>query len=194
MREGRDGIALITTDMFRIGGQDQLFHYGRLLGVPVHSANDAKELQQTLARLRNRKLILIDTAGMSHRDMRLNEQLAMLASGHDGNRPRVQLALSANQQTVVLDDVVARFLHTRPDGLILTKLDEGAELGGTLSTAIRHRLPVSYITDGQRVPEDLKLLRAHQLVARAVELVRRRARPDDTLLADRFGGIAHALA
>lgn len=192
MRFGREGVALVTTDMFRIGGQEQLYHFGRLLGVPVYSANDANELQETLNLVRDRRLVLIDTAGMSHRDMRLNAQLAMLRAGNPALR--IQLALSVNQQAAVLDDVASKFIGCHPDGLILTKLDEAAELGGAISVAIRHRLPVSYVTDGQRVPEDLKLMRAHQLVARAVDLVRHRERPDDIQLAASFGGIAHALA
>lgn len=192
MRFGREGIALVTTDMFRIGGQEQLYHFGRLLGVPVYGANNAGELQETLELLRERRLVLIDTAGMSHRDMRLNAQLAMLRAGHPALR--IQLALSANQQAAVLDDVASKFIGCHPDGLILTKLDEAAELGGAISAAIKHRLPVNYVTDGQKVPEDLKLMRAHQLVARAVDLVRHRQRPDDVQLAGSFGGIAHALA
>jgi len=78
---------------------------------------------------------------------------------------------------------------------LLTKIDDAASLGGSISTLIRAQLPLVYTSEGQRIPEDLQVARAHQLIARAVELARRSgASADEDLLRRRFGGVAHALA
>ncbi|HSW12217.1 MAG TPA: flagellar biosynthesis protein FlhF [Solimonas sp.] len=185
-RHGVRDIALVTTDHYRIGAQEQLFTYGRLLGVPVHTAANAEELARTLFKLADHKLVLVDTAGLSPRDQQLQAQFAEL---HGTRTPmRVLLTLSATQQAGDLDEIVRRFKPARPEGLVLTKLDEATRIGGALSTAIRHRLPVGYIADGQRVPEDLHLARADQLVLRAMQLTRQNpASPQDGTLALQYG-------
>ena len=185
-RHGVRDIALVTTDHYRVGAQEQLFTYGRLLGVPVHTAANGEELARTLFRLSDRKLVLVDTAGLSPRDQQLQAQFAEL---HGSRSPmRVLLTVSATQQAGDLEDIVRRFKPAKPEGLVLTKLDEATRIGGALSVAIRHRLPVGYITDGQRVPEDLHLARADQLVLRAMQLTRQNpALPQDGTLALQYG-------
>jgi len=185
-RHGVRDIALVTTDHYRVGAQEQLFTYGRLLGVPVHTAANAEELARTLFKLSDRKLVLVDTAGLSPRDRQLQAQFAEL---HSSRSPmRVLLTLSASQQAGDLEEIVRRFKPAKPEGLILTKLDEATRIGGALSTAIRHRLPIGYIADGQRVPEDLHLSRADQLVLRAMQLTRQNpALPQDGTLALQYG-------
>ncbi len=185
-RHGVRDIALVTTDHYRVGAQEQLFTYGRLLGVPVHTAANGEELARTLFRLSDRKLVLVDTAGLSPRDQQLQAQFAEL---HGSRSPmRVLLTLSATQQAGDLEELVRRFKPAKPEGLILTKLDEATRIGGALSVAIRHRLPVGYIADGQRVPEDLHLARADQLVLRAMQLTRQNpALPQDGTLALQYG-------
>ena len=112
---------------------------------------------------------MIDTAGMSQRDMRLNEQLGMLKeTGHD---IQVYLTLAANNQRGVLTDVARAFKPIPLSGLILTKVDETTSLGGGLSIAVEHKIPIAYISDGQQVPEDLHPARAHALVSRAVSIM-----------------------
>ncbi|MDM4770774.1 flagellar biosynthesis protein FlhF [Solimonas sp. SE-A11] len=185
-RHGVRDIALVTTDHYRVGAQEQLFTYGRLLGVPVHTAANGEELARTLFRLSDRKLVLVDTAGLSPRDQQLQAQFAEL---HGSRSPmRVLLTLSATQQAGDLEEIVRRFKPAKPEGLILTKLDEATRIGGALSVAIRHRLPVGYIADGQRVPEDLHLARPDQLVLRAMQLTRQNpALPQDGTLALQYG-------
>jgi len=185
-RYGVRDIALVTTDHYRIGAQEQLFTYGRLLGVPVHTAANAEDLARTLFKLADRKLVLVDTAGLSPQDAQLQAQFAEL---HGTRTPmRVLLTLSATQQAGDLDAIVRRFKPARPEGLVLTKVDEATRIGGALSTAIRHRLPVGYIADGQRVPEDLQLARADHLVLRAMQLARLNpAAPQDGTLALQYG-------
>ncbi len=162
-------VALVTTDVYRIGAREQLYTYGRLLGMPVVEAADEAALGDALKRLADYRLVLIDTAGLSQRDRALSDQLAWLAK-----YPSIAsyLVLPANAQPRDLDEVVHRFRIAAPKGTILTKLDETGRLGGALSLTIRRKLPIAYVTDGQRVPEDLQLAAAPRLALRVAELNR----------------------
>lgn len=188
---GLRDVALVTTDHFRIGAQEQLFTYGRLLGVPVLTADNQAELCQALDKLRDRKLVLIDTAGMSPRDANLDRQFAMLSGL---SVPiRTALVMSAGSQGADIDDQFKRFAPADPSAVILTKLDEASRIGPALSAVIRHGLPIAYVTDGQRVPEDLSAARPDQLVLRAMPLSRKPPEPaDDDELSFQFAGAAHA--
>jgi flagellar biosynthesis protein FlhF len=168
-RHGADNVALITTDTFRIGASEQLQTYGRIIGCPVKVANNAKELADAMLTLRDKSLILIDTAGMGQRDKRLNDQLATLLHN---NRLRIRpyLVLSATSQTQVLNDAVKQFKTLPLSGCIFTKLDECLSLGESISVAIEHGMAVSYLTNGQQVPEDMKVADAHYLVSEAERL------------------------
>lgn len=186
LRHGRNQVALVTTDSYRIGAHQQLRTFGNIIGVPVHLANDADELRQILAGLRDKSLVLIDTAGMSQRDMRLAEQFSMLES--TGMPVRIYAVLSTTTQRAAIDEVVRAFGSVNLDGCVLTKLDETALLGEALSVVIDQQLPVAYVSDGQRVPEDLQPARANNLVARSVALMQKHAeRPADEMLAAAFG-------
>ncbi|MDT8403915.1 flagellar biosynthesis protein FlhF [Sulfuriflexus sp.] len=168
LRHGSQSVALVTTDSYRIGAHEQLRIYGRILNVPVRIANDGHELRETLNSLQDKRLVLIDTAGMSQRDVRLSEQIAVI---HDGSaQVRSFLVLSATTQYTALDEAVKVFAAAEPEGCFITKTDEASSLGPVLSVAVRHKLPVAYVADGQRVPEDLRLARAHNLVKQAMEL------------------------
>jgi flagellar biosynthesis protein FlhF len=176
MRHGARHLALVSTDDFRIGAREQLHTYGRILNVPVKSAGSLEELEATLNALTDRRLVLIDTAGMGPRDLRLQEQLAMLRVG---DRPvRRFLALAANTERTALERAVKAFCQVPPDACVLTKLDEAGRFGGLIATLIAHRLPAAYVTDGQRVPEDLHLARAHTLVTRAAQMIDASAQAD----------------
>jgi flagellar biosynthesis protein FlhF len=153
MQHGSQDLALVSTDGYRVGARDQLMTYSRLLGAPLHTANSGEELAQALERLKSKKLVLIDTAGMGPRDVRLKEQLAALKLG--AARARVFLALPAHGEPNALDEAVRSFANLTPDACILTKVDEAASLGAVLSTILRHRLRIAYLCNGQRVPEDL---------------------------------------
>lgn len=168
-QHGADQVALVSTDTFRIGATEQLQTYGRIIGCNVKVARDARELSDTLLQLRQKKLVLIDTAGMSQRDIRLNEHFATLMS-NARLRIRPYLVLSATAQIPVQQDILRQFQQLPLSGCIFTKLDECMSLGELLSVAIEHALPVSYVTDGQQVPEDLKVADAGYLVAEAERL------------------------
>jgi flagellar biosynthesis protein FlhF len=194
MRHGNQGLALVSTDGYRIGARDQLMTYARILGAPMHAADNRKELARVLERLSDKKLILIDTAGMGPRDVRLTEHLAMLKYG--AARARVLLALPAQADGQSLDEIVCAFVRVKPAACILTKVDEAASTGAVISTALRHKLKIAYVCDGQRVPEDL-----HAARQKRVWLVRAALRPkepgapacDEAYFARNFGrASAHA--
>jgi len=187
LRHGRRHVALVTTDSYRIGAHEQLITYGRLLGIPVQVASDHKELRSILNSLADKRLVLIDTAGMSQRDVRLSEQFATLADS--GIPIRTLLVLSATLHPSVMDETIRAFSRVALEGAILTKLDEAASLGGVLSTVIRQHLPLMFVANGQRVPEDLQPARAQSLVQLAAELAGSRELPGDAVMAEQFGGL-----
>lgn len=167
MRHGPDKVALLTTDGYRIGAHEQLLIYGRILGVNVHPVRDTAELTRALEDLRNKHIVLIDTIGMSQRDRNVAEQAAMLCGA--GRPVQRLLMLNAASQGDTLDEV-AHAYRQGADGLlgcIFTKLDEASHVGGAIDTAIRHRLPVHYVSNGQKVPENIGAPDGRELVERA---------------------------
>ncbi len=168
LKFGADKVALITTDSYRIGAHEQLKIYGRILNVPVHAVKDEAELELTLADLTRSHLILIDTVGMSQRDRRIAEQIEFLC-GH-GNRIRRHLILPATAQNVTLDDIVRAYRGSGMDGVILSKIDESMSIAPAIDCLIRHGLDLHYVTNGQKVPEDLHMANALYLVDRAFKV------------------------
>ncbi|MFC0253160.1 flagellar biosynthesis protein FlhF [Massilia consociata] len=165
MRHGPDKLALITTDAYRIGGHEQLRIYGKILGVMVHSVKDEADLRIALKELKNKHTVLIDTIGMSQRDQMVTEQVAMLSeSGADVKR---LLCMNATSTGETLNEVVRAYQGSGLAGCIMTKLDEAASIGGVLDVVIRQKLNLHYISNGQRVPEDLHLADRAMLVDRA---------------------------
>jgi len=188
LRHGRRNIALVTTDSYRIGAHEQLRTYGRILGVPVQVAADHDELQAVLKSCSDKKLILIDTSGVSQRDQRLAEQLSALEI--DSMPIKNYLVLSATGQMRLQEDVIEAFSKANLHGCILTKVDEAASLGEMLSVLTEHKLPVAYVSDGQKVPDDLHPARGQLLVKEAVKLMQKADRkPTEKELAFMFGGM-----
>ena len=163
LRHGPSKVALVTTDGYRIGAHEQLRIYGRILGVSVHLVKDAAELRQTLRELQNKHMVLVDTMGMSQKDKLVPELTDMLA-GCDVQR---LLLLSSTSRGDTLDDVVRAYQGERLAGCILTKIDEAASLATPLDVIMRHGLKLHYVSNGQRVPEDLHLPNRGYLLHRA---------------------------
>lgn len=165
VRYGAASVALLSTDSFRISGQDQLRVYGGILGVPVHAVKDGVALSQILGELRERRLVLIDTMGMSQRDRQVAEQTALLAAS-----PKVQrvLMLNATSSGATLDEVIGAYVSPGHHGCIITKVDEAASVAPALDACLRHTLTLHYVTNGQRVPEDVHLPNRSYLLHRAM--------------------------
>lgn len=162
LRYGPDSLQLVSTDNYRIGAQRQLEAFGAILGVPVQRASDAETLGRLLAQAQGVRLTLIDTAGLAPRDARLAAALRQLE-----NVPSLKtfLVLPANLQRSVLAEAARRFAGAGLAGAVLTKLDEADGLGAALSVLIEQQLPVAWLSEGQRVPEDLKQARPLHLVS-----------------------------
>ena len=168
MRHGNKQVALITTDRYRIGGQEQLETFAEYLNIPMVVATDTEQLRSALDKFSSRKLVLIDTAGMSQRDIRLHEQFQTLNSvGYDIDS---YVVLSATAQPGALQEVVKAFGKDALAGAMITKVDESVDLGGILDVVVKNSLKLGYISIGQRVPEDLLPARVEYLIAKAIEL------------------------
>jgi flagellar biosynthesis protein FlhF len=186
MRHGPRRVAMISADSVRIGAHEQFHTLGRLLGVTTHNVFDVAELPELLYELRHYQFVMIDTAGTSPRDPELARQLRLLS----GMQASIEtaLVLPASTQTGAIDEVVQRFALARPTACCITKVDEAVSLGGMLSALVRHKLAAAYVSDGQRVPEDLAPARAHQLVSRAVEIAsHNKCSADDEVMQRRMG-------
>lgn len=168
MRFGARELALITTDCYKIGAQEQLRTFADLIGVPVYVANTKAELDSLLDALSAKRLVLVDTAGMSQRDLRLSMQL----TAHPNVEHKVQnyLVLAAGTQLNVMRDIVNSFGKIKLTGCILTKIDEALQLGNVVSVLIESGLPMAYVSEGQRVPEDLQKMGASELIDRTIFL------------------------
>ncbi len=169
LQHGADKVALITTDTYRIAAHDQLRSLARILRVPVRVVDESNSLDSVLRSLRHCSLVLIDTAGFRHGDPHLKAQLKALA-----DQPQVKsyLVLSCNSQEQMLKASVHAYGAARLQGCILTKLDETASMGEALGVAMQNKLPIAYTTDGQDIPKNLDVARAHQLVSKAVALLK----------------------
>ncbi|NVJ60319.1 MAG: flagellar biosynthesis protein FlhF [Gammaproteobacteria bacterium] len=170
LKEGANSVALITTDNFRVAAHEQLRTYGRILQVPVRAVDDEKSFREALYHFSDKKLVLIDTAGMSHHDERMAQLMEVLSN--DTVEIKNYLVLSATSQRQVLVEAIELFKQFKLEGSIITKIDEAVSLGEAISTILSHNLPVAYTTDGQRVPEDIRVARAHHLVSKMVWLSR----------------------
>lgn len=195
MNNWADDIALVCADSYRIGAKEHLQAFANIIGCPVFSASNFGELEETLNRLRDKKLVLIDTEGRSQRDRDLSGRLA--AYGRCQDRVRFYLTISAASQEAALDETVREFDSVPLEGCIVTKIDEAAQLGCVMSALIRNDLPAAWFSDGQRVPEDLHGASRKKLwlVNQAFEgMQRSQVRIDDRALADSFSEVrvAHA--
>ncbi|MCD0418463.1 flagellar biosynthesis protein FlhF [Rubrivivax sp. JA1024] len=163
-RHGAANLGLITLDAYRVGAHEQLRTYGRILGVPVHTAHDRASLEDLLDLLSAKKMVLIDTAGMAQRDARTRELLDML-SHRSINK---LLVVNAAAQGETIEEVLLAYGAAACRGIVLSKMDEAVKLAPALDALIRYKLKVLAVANGQRVPEDWHRLSANALVQRAL--------------------------
>ena len=152
LREHRR-VGLITVDTYRIAAVEQLRTYADIIDLPMEVVSTPREMRQAVERLHDLDLILMDTAGRSPRDeVKLQELKSMLA---EARADEVHLVLSSVSGTASLKQAAARFAKVGTTNLVLTKLDEAHGLGNLLPLLRSCRLPLSYVTDGQNVPDDI---------------------------------------
>ena len=169
LEHGSAGIALVTTDSYRIGAHEQIKTFGRILDIPVRVVDENNSLDQVLQSLRSKRLVLIDTAGMNTRDPAGQEQLEMLQNC--GIRMKKLLVLSTSSQRVLMEQAYANLAPIGLNGMVLTKVDEAGSLGEALALSIDKQLRVAYVCEGQRVPDDIEIAQRRDLISRAVVLM-----------------------
>ena len=189
LRYGRDQLALLTTDTFRIGAQEQLKVYAKIIGVPVVSLRDSEDLASKLSSMKDRRVILLDTAGVSQRDTQMLEQSQLLLEGAPALK-RI-LVMSSTTDLRTQEDVILMYQMAEKNeksravtAAIITKTDEAAQIGPVLDCLIRHQLPLMFLANGQRVPEDLSQANTAYLSHRALRprmLSSRLQIPDDQI-------------
>ncbi len=187
---GAREVALITTDSQRIAAHEQLRSFGRIMGIPVRVAAGVEELLPALDAVYDRRLVLVDTAGMGPRDRRIDITLAALRDC----APLVRSFVVASAATPArdLEAIFARYAPAMPAGVMLTKLDDATLLAPALSAAILHQLPVAYVSGGQRIPEDVEVAAASTLVKRAIAATSAGSQAErgevDLMMEELFGG------
>lgn len=188
LKHGSQHVALVTMDTYRIGAHEQLRTLGRILNVPVRVVDEQNSLADVLQEFSGKRLVLVDSAGLQAQDPHLHGQLNQLAAL--GHRVSKLLVLAATSQYQVLKAAYHTYKVCGLSGCVLTKVDEAATLGEALGLAMQQGLPVAYLADGQRIPDDIAKAVGHQLVSRAVSLAGNEA-PADQAMADVFAGILH---
>ena len=169
LKNGRDSVALITTDAFKMGGQDQLMTLGKLLDLPVQVAVDANQLTEALQQVADKSLVLIDSAGMSERDIQINRRLSEIEIG--GRRAQNLLIVSSTSQLGLADEVVKQYAHAPAAAAILTKTDEALNMGSGLATLMKTQLPLAYVCHGQGI-SDIKTAKISSLLSEAFAMMK----------------------
>ena len=180
LKHGSSGVALVTTDSYRIAAHEQLRTFGRILDIPVRVVDENHSLDDALRSLRDRRVVLIDTAGIGGDDQQREEQLKMLTESNCRIKKYLVLPCTAQQQ--VLQSAYDYFKPIGLNGAVLSKVDESVSLGEVISTVIEQRLPVAYLADGQKIPDNIEVAKAKALVSRAVVLANARPAQSETVV------------
>lgn len=170
MRHGRDKVAILSTDVARIGAQEQLRTFGRILQLPIHLTRDAEEAAKTFRLLQSKPLLLVDTGGISFRDKAGIAELAELLSAMPG--VQTYLTLPADIEAYVQSEIIDAFSHLSPQGALISRIDETMRLGSVISNLMLRRLPAVWCTNGPKVPQNLSPADAEKLVNMAVKMSR----------------------
>ncbi|GAA0688993.1 flagellar biosynthesis protein FlhF [Marinobacterium maritimum] len=176
LQHGSSSVALVTTDCFRIAAHEQLKTFGRILDVPVRVVDENHSLEEVLQGLRNKRLVLIDTAGMNASDPQGQLQKQMLSGVT--LRLKKLLVLSCSSQLQLMRSAYDNYAELGLQGCVLSKTDESGSLGEALTLVVEKQLPIAYVTDGQKIPDDIGIAQRNDLVSRTVVIAQRSARPD----------------
>jgi flagellar biosynthesis protein FlhF len=166
LKHGSASLALVTTDTYRLAAHEQLRTFGRILDVPVRVVDENHSLDDVLHSLKGKRLVLIDTAGMSADEPHTAAQIELLQGV--SLRLKKLLVLSCSSQKRVIESAYNTYQTLGLSGCVLSKLDESGSLGEALTLSIEKQLPIAYVTDGQKIPDDIGVARRHDLVSRAV--------------------------
>ena len=159
---------MVTADSNRLGAKEQLGIYSKILGIPLKVVHDDIELLDALNSFSDKSFVLIDTAGMGPKEVSSSKYFELFSGAI--TQIKNFFVMPATNHRAALEKSVAAFQGIQLDGSIITKLDEAASLGGLLSVTIMNNLPIAYYSDGQKIPDDFHLARAHNLVSHAVSV------------------------
>lgn len=163
LREGAR-VGLVTVDTYRTAAVEQLRTYAEIIDLPMEVVSTPNEMRQAVTKLAALDLVLIDTAGRSPRDADRIEELRTLLDAASPDETHLVTTVTSTARG--MRDALDRFAPVRPTSLLLTKLDEAPSLGHAAAPVIDSGLPVSYLTDGQSVPEDIQIAYAESLAVR----------------------------
>ena len=159
----KQNVALISADTYRIGAIEQLRTFAAIANIPMEVVYKPADMRSALVSLRDRDVIFVDTVGRSQRMKKEMSELSQFIT--DAKPTEVHLVLSAANGTRSCDDIIEKFKVTGPNRIIFTKLDEAVTLGSLLNIVHKHSLPVSFITNGQNVPDDIEEANAARLAS-----------------------------
>ena len=162
LRRGKK-VAMVSLDTYRLGAIDQLRIYGEIMEVPVEVAGGKEELRQIITNHSDKDLILIDTTGRSHQDKDYSRQLKEVFDAVGGVETHLVLSVTAQEKLFMA--TYHQFSSMGLDRVLFTKLDEGLNFGSLFNFSVRNRLPISYFTSGQQVPEDLEVARPERVIS-----------------------------
>lgn len=148
-------VALVSLDTFRVGGIEQLQIYGDIMGIPVETAQDRSGLKECMKRHSDKDVVLIDTMGRCHRDHNYSAQLSKVFEGLGEMETHLVLSVVSNEKQFM--ESYKQFSPLGINRVLFTKIDEGLNFGSMVNFSLRTRLPLSYLTTGQRVPEDIEV-------------------------------------
>ena len=168
---GNEDIALVTTDAFKIASFEQLKTFGRILDVPVHVVSERESLSMILNKLDGVRTVLVDTSGMSLTDNVTEYQNRMIDDF--GGDIQKFIVLSASSQYELSEKSFIAHCSGKYDGLIISKADEASDIGAPISIAIENDLPIMYVTDGQKIPDDCHTYSSRELVVKAIEIAQK---------------------
>lgn len=162
MRHGADKVTLVTLDQYRVAAHEQLKAFARIMGIQLVIINDAPSLKEIVQQRSKKQLILIDSAGLSPQSPHFSQQLSMLNAVK--GCLETLLVLPLTNQARCLQENFEHYKKLKPSGCVLTKLDESFSLGAALSVATLAELPITFITDGPQIPDDIHQPEAKKLV------------------------------
>jgi len=154
-------VALFTLDTYRVAAVEQLKVYSQIMGIPMEVIEKTDDLERAFGRHQDKDLILIDTSGQSQKN---KEQLIKLKTFLNVlSDVEVHLLLSATTSTETMDNIIQNFRFLSVDRLLFTKIDEGFIFGNILNVVSKYKIPVSYLTLGQNVPQDIEVANARKI-------------------------------
>ncbi len=174
LANGADDIALVTMDTFGVAAHEQLRAMSRILKIPLQVVDRQHSLERALHDLRHKSVVLVDTAGFSRNDPRLQQQMACINGL--GKRAKTLLVIPANSPRLVVETAYKTYRAKHLAGCVISKLDDAINFAAVLSFCIEGSIPLAYTTDGQDVPEAFTVANSGVLVRRLLDTTRAAAR------------------